>query len=279
VLNLHGFLILNITFVAIDKAWIVSTLTLRNISAPFWRQTAMIILIIGGLNMLFERGQVYAQDRLELGGFIGTSYYFGDLNPGKQFYKPHPASGGLARYVFTDRIAFKASATYGRISGEYPGNNLLYKENADYASKYSFGRSIGDIAAQVEINFLSYDHPFISTTNFTPYISMGLATTLYNRIDTEDQNAAAKPVFILSLPFGVGVKYKINKWIRVGAEWTFRKTFVDDLDYVGPGAINPADPYEFEESRLTHNNDWYSFAGVFVTFNLLKRKTECKGGY
>ena len=264
---------------AIDKSWIVLTLSLRLSIMHILRQSAMILLIIGGLNMLLGSSNICAQDRLEIGGFVGASYYFGDLNPGKQFYKPHPAIGGLARYVFTDRIAFKATAIYGRISGEYPGNDLLYKEDVSFGNNYSFSRNIGDIAAQIEINFLSYDHPFISTTNFTPYISMGVATTLYSRIDTEDQNAAAKPVFILSLPFGVGAKYKINKWVRVGAEWTFRKTFVDDLDYVGPGVVNPTDPYDFGENTLTHNNDWYSFAGVFVTISLLKRKTECKGGY
>lgn len=264
---------------AIDKSRIVLTLSLRNSIVQLFRQAVMILLIVGGLCAFLGSSRVCAQDRLEIGGFVGTSYYFGDLNPEKQFYKPHPAIGGLARYVFTDRIAFKATAIYGRISGEYPGNDLLFKEDPNYGNKYSFSRNIGDVAAQIEINFLSYDHPFISTTNFTPYISMGVATTLYSRIDTEDQNAAAKPVFILSLPFGVGAKYKINKWVRVGAEWTFRKTFVDDLDYVGPGVIDPTDPYDFGESTLTHNNDWYSFAGVFVTISLLKRKTECKGGY
>lgn len=217
-----------------------------------------------------------AQDRIELGGFLGASYYIGDLSKGIPFADSHLSVGGIGRYVFNDRIALKGMALYGAISGDYKGQNLKYLESSD--ANYAFERSIGDLSAQVEFNFRSYDHKFISTTNFTPYISVGLATTIYNRIDTDDENSKGKPSFILSLPFGVGAKYKINKYVRVGAEWTFRKTFVDDLDYMGEGSVDPSDPYGFGESTLTHNNDWISFAGVYVTISMLKRKTRCNDG-
>ncbi|MBR8536510.1 outer membrane beta-barrel protein [Carboxylicivirga sediminis] len=220
--------------------------------------------------------QVQAQDRLELGAFLGTSYYIGDLSTGIPFTNSHLAVGGIGRYVFTDRIALKGMALVGNISGDYHGQDLKYLESDE--GNYSFNRSIGDISAQVEFNFRSYDHKFISTTTFTPYISVGLATTIYNRIDTDVENSAGNTSFILSLPFGIGAKYKINKYVRIGAEWTFRKTFVDDLDYVGPGSIDPSDPYGFGESTFTHNNDWISFAGVYVTISMLKRKTKCNDG-
>lgn len=220
--------------------------------------------------------QIVAQDRLEIGGFVGASYYMGDLNPMTPFANPHLTVGGIGRYVFTDRLALKGMALFGTISGDYKSGDLKYLEAN--AADYSFNRKVGDISAQMEFNFRSYDHKFISSTTFTPYISVGLATTIYNRIDTESENSAGKPSFILSLPFGVGAKYKINKYVRVGAEWTFRKTFVDDLDYVGEGSINPSDPYGFGESTFTHNNDWISFAGVYVTISMLKRKTKCNDG-
>ncbi|WP_430810679.1 MULTISPECIES: DUF6089 family protein [unclassified Carboxylicivirga] len=231
-------------------------------------------LIFAFLLCITQTGQ--AQDRLELGAFAGTSYYFGDLSKGVPFANSHLAFGGIGRYVFTDRIALKGMALFGKISGDYQGQDLVYPTSSD--ENYAFSRSIGDVSAQVEFNFMSYDHKFISTTTFTPYVSVGLATTIYNRIDTEVENSAGNTSFILSLPFGIGAKYKINKYIRIGAEWTFRKTFVDDLDYIGPGSIDPSDPYGFGESTLAHNNDWISFAGVYVTISMLKRKTKCNDG-
>lgn len=234
-------------------------------------------LIGAGLIVLLTGvSQLQAQDRLELGAFLGTSYYFGDLSNGVPFTNSHLALGGIGRYVFTDRIALKGMALVGNISGDYHGQDLKYLEETD--NNYSFNRRIGDVSAQIEFNFMSYDHKFISTTTFTPYISVGVATTIYNRIDTDIENSEANTSFILSLPFGIGAKYKINKYVRVGAEWTFRKTFVDDLDYIGDGSINPSDPYGFGESTFTHNNDWISFAGVYVTISMLKRKTRCNDG-
>ncbi len=241
---------------------------------PINRSVTFVMLLVIFSMILSQQGK--AQDRLELGAFLGTSYYIGDLSTGVPFSNSHLAFGGIGRYVFTDRIALKGMALVGNISGDYQGQDLKYLEA--HEGNYSFNRSIGDISAQMEFNFRSYDHKFISTTTFTPYISVGLATTIYNRIDTDVENSAGNTSFILSLPFGIGAKYKINKYVRVGAEWTFRKTFVDDLDYVGPGSINPSDPYGFGESTFTHNNDWISFAGVYVTISMLKRKTKCNDG-
>jgi len=50
------------------------------------------------------------------------------------------------------------------------------------------------------------------------------------------------------------------------------------LDYMGEGSVDPSDPYGFGESTFTHNNDWISFAGVYVTISMLKRKTKCNDG-
>ncbi len=227
--------------------------------------------------------KLYAQDRIELGGFLGTSYYFGDLNPSKQFYKPHLAIGGIGRYAYSDRIAFKGSLILGNISGDYTDENLNYKDlrpddQQIGRPEYDFSRTIADASVQAEFNFLSYDHKYLSNTNFTPYISVGLGTMIYSRVDGDDENLTSKPTFILSLPFGAGIKYKVNKWVRVGAEWSFRKTFVDDLDYDGPGEIDPSNPYG-GESTWTHNNDWVSFAGVYITVSMFRRKSTCNGGY
>ncbi len=218
-----------------------------------------------------------AQDRMEIGGFVGSSYYLGDLNLQKQFYQPSLAFGGLARYVLTDRYAVKGSIGVAKIKGSYPSENVLFPQGD---INYDFSRSVIDGTVQMEFNFKSYDHQFISNTDFTPYISLGLGTTIYKRFSTEEGKNSEQTVFILSLPFGVGAKYKINKWIRVGAEWSFRKTFVDDLDLVETtSGVDPKDPYGFNNEGKNHNNDMYSIASVMVTFSLFRKKAQCNGGF
>ncbi len=233
------------------------------------------LCIFAGLFVSLSFG--VAQDRLELGGYVGTSYYMGDLNPQQQFYQPSLAVGGLGRYVLTDRFAIKGTVGIAGIKGSYPNSKMRFPQGD---APYSFNRKMADATLQMEFNFASYDHAFVSSTNFTPYLTLGLGTTVYKRFPTEVGKNSEQTVFILSLPFGIGAKYKINKWIRVGAEWSFRKTFVDDLDVVGFNLpINPEDPYGFNNEGNIHNNDLYSVVSVHVTFSLLRRKTECKSGF
>jgi opacity protein-like surface antigen len=221
---------------------------------------------------------IKAQDRLELGGFIGTSYYLGDLNPGGHFANPHLAIGAIGRYVVNDRWALKGAYTFGTISGGFPKEGLTYPTTSN--DSYAFERKLNDLALMAEFNFLSYDHAFLSKTVFTPYITVGLATTMYSRFDIDSPSSDGTTVFVLSLPFGAGMKYKLTNWVRVGVEWTLRKTFVDDLDYTGGiSPVDPSDPYGFGQMQMSHNNDWYSFAGVTLTFNLVRRKTSCNSGY
>lgn len=238
--------------------------------------------------------QALSQDKLELGLFGGVSYYMGDLNPSQQFMKPRPAIGFVGRYAFSDRTAAKLNATVGGIAGEYPKQGDIYKNYHGVTravvdetgrtvnqkdSTYNFDRALLDIGLMAEFNFRSFDHQFMKDqSRFTPYITAGLAMTAYKRYDNSDDDGHL--VFVLSLPFGAGVKYKATQWLRLGLEWTLRKTFVDDLDYVGnsDGKVDPNDPYGFDYHTSTHNNDWYSFCGVTVTISMWPRKLECNDG-
>ncbi len=239
-----------------------------------------IIYVFVGLFVTVSFGN--AQNKIEIGGFFGTSYYLGDLNPQKQFYKPSVAFGGLARYVLTDRYAIKGTLGAARIKGNYPDNNILFPQGN---TPYSFNNFLVDGSVQMEFNFKSYDHPFIGSTNFTPYVSLGLGTTVYKRISIENGNDIKQTVFILSLPFGIGAKYKINKWIKIGAEWSFRKTFVDDLDLEEQREHDPitdpdaSDPFDFGNKGKIHNTDMYSVASVHVTFSLFRKKAQCNSGF
>jgi hypothetical protein len=241
-------------------------------------QNKLLKIVAFALCAMFVSTQLKAQDRIELGLFAGTSYYVGDLNPGTPFKNPHLAIGGIARYIATDRWAFKGAYTTGVLSGSYPQKNLVYVTAPN--EQYAFNRRIHDVALMAEFNFLSYDHQFLSNTTFTPYITTGIATSIYSRFNFDTPSSDGATVFILSLPFGLGVKYKLTNWIRIGAEWTMRKTFTDDLDYKGGvTTLNPTDPYGLNQPANMHNNDWYSFAGITVTFNMLKRKTSCNSGF
>lgn len=241
------------------------------------RLTLLIFLVASALVPL----RLTAQNKLELGLFAGGAYYMGDLNMNQQFSNTRPAVGAMARYVFTDRLALRCGVTAAQLAGKYPSGGNKYPNRAENGvavgnTKYEFERNIADIAIMGEVNFMSYDHMFHKDTRFTPYLTLGVAATAYTRYTDKSDG---EMVFVLSLPFGAGAKYKVNKWLRLGVEWTMRKTFVDDLDVVGnTSAISPSDPYGFGDNTLTHNNDWYSFAGVTVSLSMWPRSLRCNDG-
>ena len=228
-----------------------------------------------------------AQDKVELGFLVGSSSYMGDLNPVNPVYQPNPSAAILGRYVFSDRLVFRGTVLGTSLRGSYPSNSVWYPRTdgtnylPDSVPEYSFHRPLVlDVSAQIEINFFPYDHPYLSTTNFTPYIALGLGSTIYKRFSDSSSKEDFQQVFVLSLPLSLGIKYKINKSMRLGVDWTFRKVFASDLDQPEPNSvITPSDPYGFKSSSVLINNDWISTIGVSLTFNMLQPKLGCDAGY
>lgn len=233
----------------------------------------LIFLVTSAIFTMPARSQTV----LEAGPLLGVSWYNGDLNPQRQFYRVHPSVGIVVRYIVNDRIAYRVGASFGTISGAYPFPNVVFPQVSE--APYSFKRNVGDFTAMFEWNLFSFDHPFKKETIFTPYVTIGVGSLFYKRYSYENGNHSEKPLFVLSLPFGAGVKWKVGDGIKLGVEWTFRKTFVDDLDVVGTDySVNPSSPYGFSQSS-THNNDWISVVGVTASFSLFKRNADCNDGF
>lgn len=252
---------------------------IKFLSKPYF-VALLTILLVGNV-------QTFSQDKVELGLFIGSSSYMGDLNPQNPVYQPNLSGGVVGRYVYTDRIALRMTGMLTSLRGSYPDNGVYMPRVSgsnylpDSISSYSFNRPlVGDISAQVEFNFISYDHAFISNTSFTPFVAIGLGSTVYKRFVEQGTKPVDKTVFVLSLPLTFGFKYKVNKHMRVGVEWTFRKLFASDIDQTSANSvITPSDPYGFNQQSAIINNDWISTIGATVTFNMWPRKLGCSAGY
>jgi hypothetical protein len=99
--------------------------------------------------------------------------------------------------------------------------------------------------------------------------------------------------FAFAMPFGLGVKYSLNKIFGVSAEWGMRKTSTDYLDdvsktyYLDLSGVNPSSATTEQlasDPTLSHNagmqrgnsrnKDWYSFAGVSLTVKIRMLKRE-----
>jgi hypothetical protein len=241
----------------------------------------------------------------ELGIFLGGSYYTGDLNPSGHFNRfTRPAIGGICRLNFNPRISAKAFAAYGSIEGDdaYSDNESHRNRNLSFKSR------IMEFAVEGELNFVSYTTGSKKSALATLYVFAGMAVYHFNPLGyyqgtwydlqplgTEGQGTTfsnQKPYSLtqFSIPFGVGTKINVAKRIGVNLEWGLRKTFTDYLDDVsgkypdpvllsaakGPVAAALSDKSLVKEGGSnagrqrgnSFTNDWYSFAGVIITFKL-----------
>lgn len=195
---------------------------------------------------------VYSQTA-EIGLFGGGSYYLGDINPGKPFSQIQPAFGFIGRYNFDTRWAIKTNVLLGTLKSDDATTGYNKERNS------KFNTSITEATVQMEVNFLDY---FTGSTRtyFTPYLFGGASYFITNDVSS------------VGIPFGLGLKYSISKRVGFGAEWGIRKTFTDDID--GLGATYP-DGQQLSNSK---NNDWYSFAGVAITYKFkIQGRTRCLG--
>jgi len=194
------------------------------------------------------------QRNSDYGVFAGASSYLGDINPNKLFYSPLPAGGLFYRYNFHPRQALRAGLFYSGIKA----NDLDFKNDFQQARKAAFSGTVAEFALQFEFNFL----PFTTAGklwDYTPYFAAGGGIAFIN---TESLT------YVPVIPFSFGFKVNIYKNMGLEAEYGFRKTFYDNFD----GLKDPVDPADYS---WIHNNDWYSFAGVAVTWKIYSKLVGC----
>ncbi|MEW6467468.1 MAG: DUF6089 family protein [Bacteroidota bacterium] len=247
----------------------------------------------------------------EFGIFLGGSYYLGELNPNGHFNSfTQPAGGVIYRYNFNPRFSVKGNLLFGNIMGDDARSDVPSQITRNYA----FKSPINELAAEVEFNFLPFTTGDPKTP-FTPYVFGGLAVYKFNPqgqignnwyalqpLGTEGQGTPLSSdkkykLIQMSLPFGVGLKFNIAQRVGVSLEWGFRKTFTDYLDdvsksYVDPNQLagynGPTAAYFADTSVNTvpgsnvgkqrgdsSTKDWYSFAGIMLTFKLKGRVGQC----
>jgi len=223
------------------------------------KKQSIACLTVWFLWSLTVEGQIFRPSS-EAGIFAGASYYLGEINPRRQFYNPGLSVGALFKHNFTEHHVLRFNMFYGQLKG----NDLDFKN--DYQQKermWNFQTSLLDCHIGWEFNFM----PYIinrKTSAQTPYLfaAMGYSMILSSTTGMATHHA--------TIPFGVGYKYRFNDRVAIGCEWGMRKALSDKVD----GLLNPGPDGSYS---MSHNNDWYSFAGIYLTFKVFEKEFVCPG--
>lgn len=205
-----------------------------------------------------------AQYMGEIGPLGGVSYYNGDANSTTPFVENHPMVGGLFRAIFTTRSSLKLSFARAAVSGDtenFP-NKFPQEKQAE------FERDFWDLGLHYELNFFKFGPDSWDRTVrcHTPYILAGPGLAIYDK--------GEKNQYAYNLTFGLGYKFKFADRFNVGVEWSMRKLFVDDFDVTNNSNKFLDDPYGVGHSSIK-NNDWYSFAFLYLSMDIIKKKGRC----
>jgi len=220
------------------------------------RKTFLFIIFL----FLFVNSQ--AQKYREFGYFAGVSYYLGELNT-KHFYNPGLALGLLFRQNLNARWSVRANLYGGNLSANDKDSKYQYQQ----IRNYSFSTVYAELNAQMELNFLPYRFGD-ENTPFTPYVAVGLGGVYFTN--------SVKPIQI-TLPFAFGFKFNLNEYIGIGIAWNMRKTFTDYIDNLTNNVdIEKVEQIPPKQLGYNRHNDWYSNAGIFITFKAFNGKNKCK---
>ena len=188
------------------------------------------------------------------GGGMG---YVGDLNDQRLFSTPGLALGGGLCYRLDNRWSVGGEVRYGRVGC---ATDCLPMRNL------SFRSHVAEFSVRVQFNFLPLGTG-ATDYRWSPYLFGGIGAFHFNPeatyvdadgtqrwvalqpLGTEGQGSAAYPdrkpysLVQLCLPFGVGVKARLNSTFSVEIEYGFRKSWTDYLDdvsttYVGSEVLD-----------------------------------------
>lgn len=177
----------------------------------------------------------------ELGGWLGASNYFGDLNTNWRLNRAHLAGGIAARYDFNDRLALRFGANVCGISAYDSDSKNIYEKRRNL----SFRSLIEEGTAQFEFNFLPYVHGHRDFF-YTPYLFLGPTVYHFNPqgqyngkwydlrdLGTEGQFKGEEyNTTQVAIIYGIGFKFDLSYRWSINFELSGRKLFTDYIDDV-----------------------------------------------
>ncbi|MDE6010345.1 MAG: porin family protein [Muribaculaceae bacterium] len=221
----------------------------------------LLISITMALLAILLPGRASAQEdyRFDIGGGIGMSGYLGDANSANLYANPSWDLELLLRYIANPRWGFKTNFYTGGLRG----NTAQMTNVIPDLQNYRFSTTFFELGEMAEFNFFNYGmgERYRKLKRFSPYITAGLSATLWT---VSGETSAG-----FTLPFGVGVKFKINRRLNLGLEFLMKKVFTDRLD-----GSTLDDPLGIKSSFI-RNTDWYSTLTITLSYEFSKRCATC----
>lgn len=205
----------------------------------------------------------------EVGFFLGTSNFIGDVGDTRYIAPQKPAGGLMLKWNRSKRHSFRASVLFTELEGQDKDSDDPRRQARDYM----FKNSIIEISAGMEFTFLDFDLQS-QDSQMTPYLFTGISTARHKNyfFDNGIQTSENTYDWAFGIPMVLGVKMTTFPGLNLAAEIGVRYTFSDKLDGSVPGDASRKELYSFGN---INSNDWYVFSGITLTYTFGQRPCYC----
>lgn len=197
----------------------------------------------------------------EVGGGLGASWAYGDVNRSSVLYDPGLAWNLQFRYNVNLRWAMALDF----------GSNLLQGDSRDFDNAFPLGqlmtfeRHYYQFGFRPEFTFWNYGwgSDYREKRRLAPFLTAGIGFGWADGKSSGDSKSNS----MLALPLGLGVKWKMApRWdLQLTGLWS--KTLGDGLDGM-------TDPYQMGTTTPV-NTDWIGQLMLSITFSFKERCLEC----
>lgn len=207
---------------------------------------------------MFSQHKQY-EHKHEVGFGIGTFNYTGELSEYINLKNSKPGANAFYRYNFKDETSvLKFNIGVGRLGADEKNSSELLRIRRGH--KF-IGTAI-ETALIYEYNFFNF-RDLENIYYMSPYLFGGIGGTSF--FSDNDANAQ-----FIGIPFGTGVKFKLNGGWNLGLELGARKNFTDLLD----------GKKDESNSNTSIQSDWHYYAGVNISYTFYKLICpKCNNGH
>ncbi len=197
--------------------------------------------------------------RYEVGVGVAMAGYLGDYN-GSLTRGLQPAASLMGRYNMNPWMALRLNIGYAKLKGSSSNVETWYPGTDQ--SGYTFNNSLYDLSLAYEYNFLPFGtgRDYRGAKRLTPFVLAGLGVAMCK--------TTGKTRSAMTIPLGIGMKYKISERVNLALEWAMNFTTSDWLDGV-------KDPYDIESSGMFKNKDAYHRLQLSLTYSFSPKCLNC----
>ena len=211
-----------------------------------------------------SQSQIY-----EVGFFLGSSNFIGDVGSTSYIAPNGAAFGGVVKWNRSPRHSFRLTAIYTQLKG-------LDSDSSDprrIERGYEFENGLFEVSAGMEFTFFDWNL-HMEEHKATPYLYTGVSAANHDNFFFDSNGTLTSEntsSWAFGIPMVLGFKTTTADNLILAVEVGARYTFSDEID----GSVPDADFREQFSFGNTNSNDWYVFTGITLTYTFGQKPCYC----